>query len=166
MADARFSAAAGRPSSEGTRGPTRGSAKTASHGFTDPFGDSRPGTRGSSTDGSQGLGGGLPRAFPGAGADADDADALGLSPEESQQLFDAFCVVEGGAEGFIPAELGALTAVLAALAVQGDEDAVKDMLGHMAEETRAEAAAPDGCISFASFARAMVAVKQGEGGWA
>ena len=175
MADARLGALVGRPSStgEGGRAPTRGTTTSAgSLGFTDPYNDnSRPVTTGSSDESAGGLGSGsaggtLPPSISvflqeGGG----DAESLGLSPEEAQQLYQAFCLVEGGATGYIPAEPVALGAVLEALSVQGDLSDLRDMLAHLVEDTQGvSSAAPQGCISFTAFARAMISLKDG-GGW-
>ena len=155
MAEARLSGLVGRPPSTAQeRSPTRGTATSQpSLGFTDPFPDSRPAT-GSSAEEPAGRGGLL--AVDGGWP---DEDLGGLSPVEAAQLFRAFCVVEGGDTGFIPADPGALAAVLESLSVQGDLSDLREMLQHLVEDSRGSA--PEGFVSFPAFARAMVNVKEG-----
>ncbi len=152
MADARLEGLVGRPPSTAQeRIPTRGTATSQpSLGFTYPFPDSRPATGSSAED----FAGGRPAAPELGGL---DEDLGGLSQEEAAQLFRAFCVVEGGDTGFIPADPGALAAVLESLSVQGDLSDLRDMLQHLVEDSRADA--PEGFVSFPAFARAMVNVK-------
>jgi hypothetical protein len=151
MADARLVGIVGRPPSTAQeRSPTRGTATSQpSLGFSEPFPDSRPAT-GSSTDEAGLLAG---KVGDGRGL---DEDLGGLSQEEAAQLFRAFCMVEGGDTGFIPADTGALATVLESLSVQGDLSDLRDMLQHLVEDSRASAR---DVVSFPAFARAMVNVK-------
>ena len=149
MADARLAGLVGRPPSTQDRSPTRGTATSQpSLGFSDPFTDSRPTT-------ADDLGGG------GHPALTLEEELGGLNQEEAAQLFRAFCVVEGGDTGVIPADAGALAAVLTSLSVEGDLSNLREMLAQLVEDSRASA--PEGYISFPAFARAMVSVKNEAG---